>query len=135
MSGSIPKIKPFAKGPGLTVGRYFTEDLSDPYEGVVFRKVDAVIRDYATGKEKFRLDQFEVTAEHTDQDASVIASKYARQEQSLRQIVDRVVARIGLWGWNGGYFRGLRAMHWTHAALQANIHQRLQTPTPGELKK
>ena len=54
MSGSLPKIRPIARGRGLTVGTYFTRDLNDPYEGVTFRKVDAVIRDWETKAETFR---------------------------------------------------------------------------------
>ena len=53
---------------------YFTEGLSGPYEGVVFRKVDAVILDWETKAETFHQNGFEVTAEHTDTDAAVIAS-------------------------------------------------------------
>ncbi len=111
MSGFLPKIKPFARGRGLTVGTYFTRDLSDPYEGVTFRKVDAVIRDWETKAETFRQNAFEVTAEHTDTDAAVIASRYARgtlgtseRETSIKQIVGRVVGQISDWGVKGGYF-------------------------------
>lgn len=111
MSSPLPKIKPFAKGPGLTVGTYFTEGLSGPYEGVVFRKVDAVILDWETKAETFHQNGFEVTAEHTDTDAAVIASKYARgtlgtpeRETSIKQIVGRVVDKITNWGVKGGYF-------------------------------
>ena len=111
MSGSLPKIRPFARGRGLTVGTYFTRDLNDPYEGVTFRKVDAVIRDWETKAETFRQNGFEVTAEHTDTDAAVIASRYARgtlgtpeRESSIRQIVGRVVNTLTDWGVKGGYF-------------------------------
>ncbi len=111
MSGFLPKIKPFARGRGLTVGTYFTRDLSYPYEGVTFRKVDAVIRDWETKAETFRQNAFEVTAEHTDTDAAVIASRYARgtlgtseRETSIKQIVGRVVGQISDWGVKGGYF-------------------------------
>ena len=111
MSGSLPKIRPFARGRGLTVGTYFTRDLNDPYEGVTFRKVDAVIRDWETKAETFRQNGFEVTAEHTDTDAAVIASRYARgtlgtpeRESSIRQIVGRVVNTLTDWGVKGRYF-------------------------------
>ena len=111
MSGSLPKIRPFARGRGLTVGTYFTRDLNDPYEGVTFRKVDAVIRDWETKAETFRQNGFEVTAEHTDTNAAVIASRYARgtlgtpeRESSIRQIVGRVVNTLTDWGVKGGYF-------------------------------
>ena len=111
MSSPLPKIKSFAKGPGTTVGRYFTDETHDPYEGVVFRKVDAVILDWETKAETFRQNEFEVTAEHTDTDAAVIASRYARgtlgtpeRESSLRQIVNRVVGQISDWGVKSRYF-------------------------------
>ena len=111
MSGSIPKIKPFARSKGLHVDRYFTDETHDPYEGVVFRKVDAVILDWETKAETFRQNEFEVTAEHTDTDAAVIASRYARgtlgtpeRESSLRQIVNRVVGQISDWGVKSRYF-------------------------------
>jgi hypothetical protein len=107
----LPKIKPFAKSKGVHVDRYFTSESASPYEGVVFRKTDAVILDWETKAETFRQNGFEVTAEHTDTDAAVIASKYARgtlgtpeRETSIRQIVRRVVDKITEWGMRGRYF-------------------------------
>lgn len=69
------------------------------------RKVDVLITDDKTDEEIFRKDGFEVPEGWSDRAATIVASKYATDsENSVLQIIDRVVDQITDWGTEQNYF-------------------------------
>ncbi len=96
--------------PGYSVRRYFTKPGRHPYEDVEWE-----IRTHKTAGPSGK--QVDVKGEFPSfwsLNASGIAgAKYFRghgeaREHSIRQIIDRVVKTIRVWGQNSGYFRSAR---------------------------
>ncbi len=97
---------------GLGLARRFTRPGEDPYERVEWVRREAVIRD-AAGGEVFRQPAVEVPAAWSDIATRVVASKYLRgalgsreREDSVRQLVSRVVGTIAAWAREDGYLAG-----------------------------
>lgn len=68
------------------------------------RKVDAQILD-PDGNPVFQKKDFEVPKGWSDMAANIVASKYATDEEnSVVEIIDRVVNQITAWGFSQGYF-------------------------------
>ncbi len=103
-----------AIAPGkLTVsfGRFFTSDGEDPYKSVVWERRDARITNYRDGKIAFEQLDVEVPSTWSLNATNILAQKYFRgtpgtkeRESSLKQVVDRIVDTITLWGDKDGYF-------------------------------
>lgn len=88
---------------GATLGSILSE--------VEWRKVDAVITDFATGDVIFKQEDVEVPVFWSDQAATIVASKYFRghfddgtRETSVKQLITRVVETISAAGAAQGWF-------------------------------
>src|SRR5262245_63438291 len=93
----------------LAVRRYFTIPGRDPFDEIEWETRDAFI----PGKEKAAFDQkgVEFPKFWSQTATNIVAQKYFRgrlgspeRESSVRQMIGRVVATIGGWGRQGGYF-------------------------------
>lgn len=98
---------------GIKHDRYFSPgNGSDPRTTVSWGFRDCVITE-SSGKEVFRQNSVEAPTAWSDTAVSVVASKYFRghlnkpetRENSINQVITRVVDRIKLWGTRGGYFQ------------------------------
>src|SRR5215813_2809550 len=95
---------------GLVFERYFTDGKISPFDAVEWEKRSAVI-----GNEKgvtiFRQDDIDVPKSWSQTATNIVASKYfhgkqgtGERENSVRQLIGRVVNTIVRWGEQGGYF-------------------------------
>src|SRR5499433_2716 len=95
---------------GLVFERYFTDGKISPFDAVEWEKRSAII-----GNEKgvtiFRQDDIDVPKGWSQTATNIVASKYfhgkhgtGERENSVRQLIGRVVNTIVRWGEQGGYF-------------------------------
>jgi ribonucleoside-diphosphate reductase alpha chain len=96
---------------GLTVSRHFTNAGDDPYDSVEWDRRNAKIAN-EKGEIVFEQTDVEVPKKWSQLATNVVASKYFRghigrpeRENSIRQLIGRVVGRIREWGDQSGYFR------------------------------
>jgi ribonucleoside-diphosphate reductase alpha chain len=99
-----------APGQGLTVPRYFSTPEVDPFDAVEWELRDAVISG-EKGEVVFEQHAVEIPKAWSQLATSVVVSKYFRgplgapeREQSVRQLIGRVVRTIRGWGEQQGYF-------------------------------
>src|SRR5829696_8009044 len=94
---------------GLGVRRFFTIPDRDPFEEIDWETRDALI----PGKDSavFEQKNVEFPKFWSQTATNIVAQKYFRgrmsspeRESSVRQMIGRVVATIGAWGRDGGYF-------------------------------
>ena len=97
-------------GAGLVVRRHFTVPDRDPCDGVQWERRSAVIQD-EKGRVVFEQHEVEIPAFWSQLATNVVVSKYFRgalggpdREQSVRQMIGRVVRTIRGWGEAQGYF-------------------------------
>jgi ribonucleoside-diphosphate reductase alpha chain len=95
---------------GLTIGRYFTDGDTSPYDMVEWEQRSAAIIN-EKGEKVFEQEDLEFPAFWSQMATNVVASKYFRgiqgtpeRESSVRQLVARVVDTITRWGRDQGYF-------------------------------
>src|SRR6202163_1218284 len=97
-------------GTGLPFERYFTDGRTSPFDAVEWEKRTALI-----GNEKgvtiFRQEGVEVPKSWSQTATNIVTSKYfhgkpgtSDRENSVRQLISRVVKTIVNWGERGGYF-------------------------------
>src|SRR5579864_2815339 len=95
---------------GLPFQRYFTDGRTSPFDAVEWEKRTALI-----GNEKgvtiFRQEGVEVPKNWSQTATNIVTSKYFHgkpgtneRENSVRQLISRVVDTIVRWGQEGGYF-------------------------------
>src|SRR5215203_4086938 len=91
--------------------RLFTSPGVDPHDEVVWERRDARISNWKDGKVAFEQLDVEFPTSWSLNATNIVAQKYFRgaldtagRESSLRQVVDRVVDTITIWGREGGYF-------------------------------
>ncbi len=96
---------------GIGIRRHFTTEGVDPYEEVVWERRDARITNYRDGVVAFEQLGVEFPTGWSLNAANIVSQKYFRgspgsptREQSLRQVIDRVVDTITAWGVKDGYF-------------------------------
>ncbi|MDQ4069752.1 MAG: vitamin B12-dependent ribonucleotide reductase, partial [Actinomycetota bacterium] len=96
---------------GIGIRRHFTTDGVDPYDEVAWERRDARITNYRDGSVAFEQLGVEFPTTWSQNAANIVAQKYFRgplgsplREQSLRQVIDRVVDTITAWGVKDGYF-------------------------------
>jgi ribonucleoside-diphosphate reductase alpha chain len=96
---------------GIGLQRHFTTAGVDPYDEVVWERRDARITNYKDGTVAFEQTDVEFPVDWSLNATNIVAQKYFRgvpgtseREQSLRQVIDRVVDTIAGWGVEGGYF-------------------------------
>jgi ribonucleoside-diphosphate reductase alpha chain len=96
---------------GIGIRRHFTTADIHPYDEVVWERRDARITNYRDGAVAFEQLDVEVPESWSLNATNILAQKYFRgtpntdeREWSLRQVADRVVDTITLWGIKDGYF-------------------------------
>ena len=96
---------------GIGIRRHFTTEGVDPYEELEWERRDARITNYRDGTVAFEQRDVEFPVGWSQNATNIVAQKYFRgslgspeREQSLRQVIDRVVNTITAWGRRGGYF-------------------------------
>lgn len=95
----------------LALARYFTEEGVSPYDMLKWVRRDALISNPATGQVVFEQKQIEFPDTWSMNAINIVAQKYfwgtpgtAEREQSLRQLIDRVVDTATKYGYEQGYF-------------------------------
>jgi ribonucleoside-diphosphate reductase alpha chain len=95
---------------GLTIQRYFTRAGVSPYEEVDWEQRQALIIG-EDGTVVFEQREVDFPQSWSQMATNVVASKYFRgtlgtnqREYSVRQLIDRVVRTLTMWGQRGGYF-------------------------------
>ena len=96
--------------PGVTLKRYFTRAGEHPFSQVEWEKRSAVISG-ENGQVVFEQHNVEIPKPWSQLATNVVASKYFRgplntpqRENSVRQLIGRVVDTITGWGKKDGYF-------------------------------
>ncbi|MDR2113717.1 MAG: vitamin B12-dependent ribonucleotide reductase [Bifidobacteriaceae bacterium] len=96
---------------GLTIPRVFTDPAAHPYSQVKWELRDVVQTNWKTGETVFAQHGVEFPDFWSVNASTIVATKYFRgavgspeREYSLRQLIDRVVAKYQQAGWEGGYF-------------------------------
>jgi ribonucleoside-diphosphate reductase alpha chain len=97
-------------GTGMTLQRYFTRGGVSPYDEVVWEKRHALITG-EDGAVVFEQHDVDFPQFWSQMATNVVASKYFRgplgtpqREYSVRQLIERVVYTLMVWGQRGGYF-------------------------------
>src|SRR5579863_2432496 len=100
---------------GLEFERYFTDGRMSPFDAVEWERRVALIGN-EKGKTIFRQEDVEVPKGWSQTATNIVASKYFHgklntpgRENSVRQLISRVVNTIVDWGEKGGYFAGAPA--------------------------
>ena len=95
---------------GLDFERYFTDGRTPPFDAVEWERRVALIGN-EKGKTIFRQEDVEVPKGWSQTATNIVASKYfhgklntPERENSVRQLIGRVVNTIVGWGEKGGYF-------------------------------
>jgi ribonucleoside-diphosphate reductase alpha chain len=95
---------------GLEFERYFTDGRTSPFDAVEWERRVALIGN-EKGKTIFRQEDVEVPKGWSQTATNIVASKYFHgklntpaRENSVRQLISRVVNTIVAWGEKGGYF-------------------------------
>jgi ribonucleoside-diphosphate reductase alpha chain len=98
------------KSAGLSIGRVFTSDLH-PYDEVTWERRDVVQTNWKTGEVVFEQKGVEFPDFWSVNASTIVTTKYFRgalgtpaREQSLRQLIDRVVKTYRKAGEDFGYF-------------------------------
>ena len=124
----------------LPVTRYFTKPETDPYDEIAWEIRSAVIEGQG-GATVFEQHEIEFPETWTQNATNVVASKYFRgpliptdgmvRENSVKQLIDRVVNAISGWGWDDGYFASEDERDTFHAELKfALVNQYLCFNSP-----
>ncbi|HEY5640870.1 MAG TPA: vitamin B12-dependent ribonucleotide reductase, partial [Dehalococcoidia bacterium] len=124
----------------LPVSRFFTKPETDPYDEITWEIRSAVIEGQG-GTPVFEQHEIEFPKSWTQNATNVVASKYFRgpliptdgmvRENSVKQLIDRVVNAITGWGWDDGYFASEDERDTFHAELKyALVNQYLCFNSP-----
>ncbi|WP_374999521.1 vitamin B12-dependent ribonucleotide reductase [Aeromicrobium sp. CTD01-1L150] len=99
------------KGAGLTIERVFTTEGVHPYDAVTWERRDVVQTNWKTGENVFEQRGVEFPDFWSVNASTIVTTKYFRgavgspeREQSLRQLLDRVVLTYVRSGKENGYF-------------------------------
>jgi ribonucleoside-diphosphate reductase alpha chain len=96
---------------GIGIRRYFTTEGVHPYDEVDWERRDSRITNFQDGTVAFEQVGVEFPTTWSINATNIVTQKYFRgtpgtpeREQSLKQVIDRVVDTITEWGTEGGYF-------------------------------
>ncbi len=100
-----------APSKGITIDRYFTQEGQHPYDEVEWeRRVASIVGQ--DGKPVFEQKDVEIPKKWSQTATNIVAQKYFHgpsathaREESIRQVFDRVVDTIRMWGEKQGYFK------------------------------
>jgi len=100
-----------SKRRGLSIPRVFSTDGVHPYDEVAWERRDIVQTNWRTGETVFEQKGVEFPADWSVNATTIVTTKYFRgalgtetREQSLRQVIDRVVRTYTASGKENGYF-------------------------------
>ena len=100
-----------ARGKGLKVKRVFTTPGVHPYDEVTWERRDVVMTNWLDGSINFEQRGVEFPSEWSINATNIVTTKYFRgavgspqRENSLRQLIDRVVSKYHQAGVEHGYF-------------------------------
>ncbi|MTA63806.1 MAG: vitamin B12-dependent ribonucleotide reductase [Actinobacteria bacterium] len=109
-SDSSPS-SPFQAGSPARLQRHFTVPGRSPYADLTWQRRDARLTDYRDGSVAFEQLRVEFPEGWSATASNIVAQKYFRgllgspeREDSLQQVIDRVVGAITAWGQRDGYF-------------------------------
>ncbi|WIY83658.1 vitamin B12-dependent ribonucleotide reductase [Propionimicrobium sp. PCR01-08-3] len=100
-----------AHARGLTIERVFTTEGVHPYDEVTWEKRDVVQTNWKTGEVVFEQRDVEFPTSWSLNASTIVTTKYFRgalgtpkREASLKTLIDRVVNKYRMTGWENGYF-------------------------------
>src|SRR5437870_893892 len=95
----------------IGIRRHFTRPDVRPYDEILWERRDARITNFRDGSVAFEQRDVEFPVSWSQNATNIVAQKYFRgplgapeRESSLRQVIDRVVDTITIWGLKDGYF-------------------------------
>ncbi|MGI9084128.1 MAG: adenosylcobalamin-dependent ribonucleoside-diphosphate reductase, partial [Aeromicrobium sp.] len=118
-------------GKGLTIERVYTTEGVHPYDAVTWERRDVVQTNWRTGENVFEQRGVEFPDFWSVNASTIVTTKYFRgavgspeREQSLRQLLDRVVLTYTAAGKEHGYFAsGADAEIFEHELTHMLLHQ------------
>ncbi len=130
-SGSPRKTSGKAKGKALTIERVYTTPGTHPYDAVTWERRDVVQTNWKTGENVFEQRGVEFPDFWSVNASTIVTTKYFRgavgspeREQSLRQLLDRVVLTYTQAGRDNGYFADEeQATIFEHELTHMLLHQ------------
>jgi ribonucleoside-diphosphate reductase alpha chain len=122
----------------IGIRRHFTTEGVHPYDEVRWERRDARITNYRDGAVAFEQLGVEVPESWSLNATNILAQKYFRgtlgtpeRETSLRQVADRVVDTLTMWGIKDGYFvDDEEAQTFNHELKYLIIHQKAAFNSP-----
>jgi ribonucleoside-diphosphate reductase alpha chain len=104
-------LQDYDPSTGLQFKRLYTDEDIHPYDKITWEKRDVQVTS-ASGESLFSQNGVEFPSFWTLNASQIVTSKYFHgrlgtheREQSLKQLIDRVVNTIGTWGLEGKYFK------------------------------
>jgi ribonucleoside-diphosphate reductase alpha chain len=125
------------KSAGLSIERVFTSDVH-PYDEVIWERRDVVQTNWKTGEVVFEQKGVEFPDFWSVNASTIVTTKYFRgalgtpaREQSLRQLIDRVVKTYRKAGEDFGYFADARSAEvFEHELTWMLLHQYFSFNSP-----
>jgi ribonucleoside-diphosphate reductase alpha chain len=124
MGTSKTQVPAAREARGIHVERYYTTPGVDPFDTVEWELRNAVISN-EKGEKVFEQKDVEMPKLWSQTATNVVVSKYFRgqlgspeREQSVRQLIGRVVDTVADWGRDGGYFASDEDAATFHAELK-----------------
>ncbi len=122
----------------IGIRRHFTTEGVHPYEEVVWERRDSRITDYRDGSVAFEQLEVEVPTTWSLNATNILAQKYFRgtpgtdeRENSLKQVIDRVVDTVTEWGLKDGYFEDAdEARAFSDELKHVIVHQKAAFNSP-----
>jgi ribonucleoside-diphosphate reductase alpha chain len=126
-----PQVVRQGRGKGLTIERIYTTAGVHPYDEVTWERRDVVQQNWKTGETIFEQRGVEFPEFWSVNASTIVTTKYFRgalgsevREQSLRQLIDRVVLTYAKAGREHGYFASdADAEVFEHELTWALLHQ------------
>ena len=126
-----------AKHPGLSIQRVFTSDVH-PYDEVTWERRDVVQTNWKTGEVVFEQKGVEFPDFWSVNASTIVTTKYFRgalgtpaREQSLKQLIDRVVQTYRRAGEDHGYFADAQSAEvFEHELTWMLLHQYFSFNSP-----
>ena len=122
---------------GIGIRRHFTTEGVHPYDEVRWELRDSRITDYRDGSVVFEQLGVEVPETWSVNATNILAQKYFRgtlgtpeRENSLKQVIDRVVDTITEWGLKDGYFEEDEAGIFSDELKHLILHQKAAFNSP-----
>ena len=127
---SAPEAKTMPKNSGLSIERVFTSGVH-PYDEVTWERRDVVQTNWKTGEVVFEQKGVEFPDFWSVNASTIVTTKYFRgalgtpaREQSLRQLIDRVVKAYRKAGEDYGYFADVQSAEvFEHELTWMLLHQ------------